>query len=417
MREGGRRGEIYAALRSIRDRYRERIRSGFPQIPRRVSGYNLDQLLPENGFHVARALVGSEGTCAIVLGATLRLIDSPQHRTLVGLGYPDSFAAADHVPAILESSPIGLEGFEGGIIDGLKHKGAPNLELLPAGRGILLVEYGSNDPAESRASAERLVETLSRLPDAPLTRIYNAAEAKAVWKIRESGPRAASAVPGSLPRWEGWDDASVAPEKLGPYLRDLRKLLDEYNYQAAFYGHFGHGCIHMQVSFDFETRAGHPPVRGVHRSRRRSRHPLRRIAFGRAWRRAVARRAAAEDVRPRADARVRRVQGRRGIPANRMNPHKLIDAYQPTENLRLGADYRPGPAGDVLLVSRRQGFVHQGDDAVHRAWRVPQARLRDDVPELHGDARRAPQHARARAPLVGAAAERGADAIRGRAKK
>ena len=131
----------------------ERIRSGFPQIPRRVSGYNLDQLLPENGFHVARALVGSEGTCAIVLGATLRLIDSPQHRTLVGLGYPDAFAAADHVPAILESSPIGLEGFEGGIIDGLKHKAAPNLELLPAGRGILLVEYGSNDPAESRASA------------------------------------------------------------------------------------------------------------------------------------------------------------------------------------------------------------------------------------------------------------------------
>ena len=131
VREGGRRGEIYAALRSIRDRYAERIRSRFPQIPRRVSGYNLDQLLPENGFHVARALVGSEGTCAIVLGATLRLIDSPQHRSLVGLGYPDSFAAADHVPAILESSPIGLEGFEGGIIDGLQHKGAPNLELLP----------------------------------------------------------------------------------------------------------------------------------------------------------------------------------------------------------------------------------------------------------------------------------------------
>ena len=128
--------------------------------------------------------------------------------------------------------------------------------MLPAGRGILLVEYGSNDPAEARTSAERLVERLSRLPGAPLTRIYNAAEAKAVWKIRESGPRMASAVPGSLPRWEGWDDASVAPEKLGPYLRDLRTLLDEYNYQAAFYGHFGHGCIHMQVSFDFETEHG-----------------------------------------------------------------------------------------------------------------------------------------------------------------
>jgi FAD/FMN-containing dehydrogenase/Fe-S oxidoreductase len=340
IREGGRRGAIYAALRSIRDRYAERIRSGFPQIPRRVSGYNLDQLLPENGFHVARALVGSEGTCAIVLGATLRLIDSPQHRTLVGLGYPDSFAAADHVPAILESSPIGLEGFEGGIIDGLTHKGAPNLELLPAGRGILLVEYGSNDAAESRASAQRLVEKLSRLSNAPLARIYNSAEAKAVWKIRESGPRAASAVPGSLPRWEGWDDASVAPDRLGPYLRELRSLLDEYNYQAAFYGHFGHGCIHMQVSFDFESEHGirryaefinrgadlviryGGSLSGEHGDGQ-SRGALLPKMFGPELMRAFGEFRAAWD------------------PANRMNPHKLIDAYQPTENLRLGADYRP----------------------------------------------------------------------------
>ncbi len=340
VREGGRRGEIYAALRSIRDRYLERIRSGFPQIPRRVSGYNLDQLLPENGFHVARALVGSEGTCAIVLGATLRLIDSPQHRTLVGLGYPDSFAAADHVPAILESSPIGLEGFEGGIIDGLQHKGAPNLALLPPGRGILLVEYGSNDAAASRAAAQQLVDKLSRAPDAPVTRIYSAGEAKAVWKIRESGPRAASAVPGSLPRWEGWDDASVAPDKLGPYLRDLRRLLDEYGYQAAFYGHFGHGCIHMQVSFDFETEAGirryaefidrgadlvvryGGSLSGEHGDGQ-SRGALLPKMFGEDLMRAFGEFKAAWD------------------PTNRMNPHKLIDAYQPTENLRLGADYSP----------------------------------------------------------------------------
>ena len=340
VREGGRRGEIYAGLRSIRDRYLAHIRAGFPQIPRRVSGYNLDQLLPEQGFHVARALVGTEGTCAIVLGATLRLIESPQHRVLVGLGYPDSFAAADHVPAILETSPIGLEGFEGGIIDGLNYKGAPNLDLLPPGRGILLAEYGSNDPAESRATAERLVLKLSGLPGAPVTRIYSAAESKAVWKIRESGPRMASAVPGSLPRWEGWDDASVAPERLGPYLRELRSLLNEYGYQAAFYGHFGHGCIHMQVSFDFETEEGirkyeafinrgadlvvryGGSLSGEHGDGQ-SRGALLPKMFGPELMQAFAEFKAVWD------------------PGNRMNPHKVIDAYQPTENLRLGADYNP----------------------------------------------------------------------------
>ena len=179
-----------------------------------------------------------------------------------------------------------------------------------------------------------------RISDGPAARIYTAAEAKAVWKIRESGPRAASAVPGSLPRWEGWDDAAVAPERLGPYLRDLRKLLNEYKYQAAFYGHFGHGCIHMQVSFDFETehgirqyaefidRAADLVIRyggslsGEHGDGQ-SRGALLPKMFG--------------DELMRAFAEFKAVWD----PGNRMNPHKVIDAYQPTENLRLGADYNP----------------------------------------------------------------------------
>ena len=146
---GGRRGEIYSRLRDIRDRYADRIRERFPRIPRRVSGYNLDELLPENGFHLARALVGSEGTCAIVLEARLKLIPSPQHRVLVGLGYRDAFEAADHVPEILRFNPIGLEGFEGSMVDGLRKKGAPHLELVPEGRGYLLVEFGLDDAAEA----------------------------------------------------------------------------------------------------------------------------------------------------------------------------------------------------------------------------------------------------------------------------
>src|SRR4029077_14904768 len=124
----GRRSEIYAKLRTIRDKYGSEIRARFTQIPRRVLGYILEDLLPEGVFHVARALVGTEGTCVIVLEAKLKLIHSPQPRTLVGLGYPDVFIAAEQVPAILEFGPIGLEGFEGRIVDGLRKKGTPNLE-------------------------------------------------------------------------------------------------------------------------------------------------------------------------------------------------------------------------------------------------------------------------------------------------
>ncbi len=162
---GGRESEIYAKLRRLRDQYADQIRARFPQIPRRVSGYNLDELLPERGFNVARALVGAEGTCAIVLEAKLKLIHSPQHRTLLGLGYEDAFLAADHVPEILEYRPIALEGFEGSIVDGLKQKGAANVDLLPEGRGILLVEFGADDPAavrSCRAQATRTIETRGR---------------------------------------------------------------------------------------------------------------------------------------------------------------------------------------------------------------------------------------------------------------
>jgi FAD/FMN-containing dehydrogenase/Fe-S oxidoreductase len=338
--QGGRRGEIYSKLRAIRDQYAALIRAKYPRIPRRVSGYNLDQLLPENGFHVARSLVGTEGTCMIVLEAKLRLIESPQNRSLVCLAYRDTFEAADHVPEILPFKPIGLEGFEGTIVDGLKKKNAPHLELIPEGRGFLLVEFGSNDPREAEETAHRLIDQLKQAPNPPNMRLYTKAEARHVWKLRESGPRAAAAAPGMPPEWEGWDDAAVPPEKLGNYLRDIRKLLDEYNYHTAFYGHFGHGCIHMRVSFDLESEQG---IRNYYEFVQRaadivvsyggslsgehgdgqSRAALLPKMFGPELIRAFGEFKSAWD------------------PANRMNPNKVVNAYLPTENLRLGADFKP----------------------------------------------------------------------------
>jgi FAD/FMN-containing dehydrogenase/Fe-S oxidoreductase len=338
--QGGRRAEIYGKLRTIRDQHAELIRARFPQIPRRVSGYNLDELLPERGFNVARALVGTEGTCAVVLEAKLRLIHSPQHRALVGLGYKDAFLAADHVPEILPFQPIGLEGFEGSIVDGLQKKGAANLDLLPEGRGILLVEFGADDPDEARRRALELLDRLKNVADPPSSRLYTAKEARAVWQIRESGPRAAAFAPGASAEWEGWDDAAVAPEKLGAYLRDIRALMNEYNYKGAFYGHFGHGCIHMRVSFDLESENGirkygefvgraadlvvgyGGSLSGEHGDGQ-SRGTLLPKMFGPELMKAFG------DFKNAWD------------PDNKLNPHKVVNAYLPTENLRLGADYKP----------------------------------------------------------------------------
>jgi FAD/FMN-containing dehydrogenase/Fe-S oxidoreductase len=336
----GRRGEVYRELLAIREQYAELIRARFPKIPRRVSGYNLDDLLPENEFNLARALVGTEGTCAIVLEAKVKLIPSPQHRVLVGLGYEDAFHAADHVPEILEFGPIGLEGFEGSIVDGLRRKKAPNLELLPAGGGYLLVDFGADDAGEATGAAARLINRLRNVSVPPAMRVYTAAEAKAVWQIREAGPRAAAFAPGAPAEWEGWDDAAVPPEKLGGYLRDVRRLMNEYEYRGAFYGHFGHGCVHMRVTFDLESESG---IRQYARFVERAADLV--VSYGGSLsgehgdgqsRAALLPKMFGPEL-VQAFGRFKRAWD----PENKLNPHKVVDPYLPTENLRLGADYRP----------------------------------------------------------------------------
>ncbi|HLX12469.1 MAG TPA: FAD-linked oxidase C-terminal domain-containing protein [Bacteroidota bacterium] len=258
IRDGGSRGEIYSRLVALRDRLGDSIRKKFPNIPRRVSGYNLPYLLPENSFHVARALVGSEGTCVTVLEATLRLVDSPPGRTLLVIGFPDIYVAADAVPEIVSYGPIGLEGIDDILIDGMKRKGlhVEKIAQLPPGKGWLLAEFGGIDQAESRAKAEIMEKAFKPKAGVTMHLCQSRHEAETFWKIRESGLGASSFIPGEKEAWEGWEDSAVAPEKLGAYLRELRKLCDAYKYRAPLYGHFGQGCVHNRINFDLFTAEG-----------------------------------------------------------------------------------------------------------------------------------------------------------------
>lgn len=202
---GGRRGEIYARLLALRDQYAETIRKRFPKIPRRVSGFALDELLPENGFHVARALCGSECTCAIVLEARVQLVPSPRSRALVVLGYPDVYTAADRIPDILAFRPIGLEGMDHRLTDDMRRKGlgAAGLRLLPEGRGWLLVEFGGETEEEARAGAQTMVDALGRKRPSPAMAIFtDPRETALVWRIREAGLGATANVPDRPLTWE-----------------------------------------------------------------------------------------------------------------------------------------------------------------------------------------------------------------------
>ena len=250
--------EIESALRQVAHDYAPLIRQKFPNIPRRVSGYNLNYLLPENNFHIARALVGSEGTCATILEATCRLVESPPHRVLLIVAYPDIFQCADHIPEILEHKPIGLEGFDDLLVyyERMKGLNPEGLSVLPEGEGWLLVEFGGWTTSEAESQALALVESLRRSATPPNVRLCTAAEARYVWDVRESSLGATSHVPGEPLNWEGWEDAAVAPEKLGGYLRDLRRLMADFHYKGSLYGHFGHACVHTRLNFDLQSKEG-----------------------------------------------------------------------------------------------------------------------------------------------------------------
>jgi FAD/FMN-containing dehydrogenase/Fe-S oxidoreductase len=254
-----RHGEIYAGLRRICDRYANEIRTRFPRIPRRVSGYELDALLPEHCFNVARALVGSEGTCVTVLEATVRLIEAPRARALLVLGFGTVFKAADAVMDVLDAGPIGLEAIDDVLVGNLREKAKlpRELRLLPDGDAWLLVEFGAPSAAAAEDAARALSKRMTGRGGARSAAVFvDPHEIEMVWLVRESGLGATAFVPGQAATWEGWEDAAVAPEKLGAYLRDFRRLMDRHEYCGSLYGHFGQGCVHTRINFDLETPEG-----------------------------------------------------------------------------------------------------------------------------------------------------------------
>jgi FAD/FMN-containing dehydrogenase/Fe-S oxidoreductase len=256
---GGAKGKIYAKLKALRDKYEVAIRTKTPNLERRVSGFNLPMLLPENGFNVAGALVGTESTCVTILEATLKLVPEPKARTVVIFGYPDLATAADHNMEILAFNPTALEGMDHLLFEYVQKKGDQKeaLGLMPEGGGFIMAEFGGDSKEESDAVARKCMAVLAKGDNPPHAKLYDdKEEEELIWKVREGGLGSTAWVPGLPDTWPGWEDSAVPVEKVGPYLRDLRKLFHKFGYNPSLYGHLGQGCIHCRVSFDLYTEEG-----------------------------------------------------------------------------------------------------------------------------------------------------------------
>lgn len=361
VKAGGKQAEIYTRLKSLVDQHADEIRRKYPTIKRRVSGYNLDQLLPENNFNVARALVGTEGTCVSILQAKVRLIENPKHVRLVVLGFEDIFSAGDAVPHILPFSPIAMEGLDWNIVGGLNDRNLRQREvgLLPEGRAWLLIELAGNTLTTVDDSVDRFTTAMqnNELIKSVLT-VLNPADEKALWSIREQGASATSLAlnPDDIDPVVGWEDTAVDPMQLGDYLRALYKLVDRYEYKTSLYGHFGDGCIHARMTFDTRTPTG------VAKWRQFSQEIATLVVqFGGSLSGEHGDGQAKAEFLPImfGDTLIGAFNEFKAIwdPGGHMNPHKVVDPYLMDENLRYGPDYQtPKISSTLHFVDDAQGF-------------------------------------------------------------
>ncbi len=352
---GGRKGEIYSKLRDLRDRYADLIRKRYhpvDELPRRVSGYNLDELLPERGFNVARALVGTEGTCVTVLQVKFKLTPALLARTLVVVEYDELPDAAQHVPEIVDWKPIGLEALDHLLIEDQLQKGehVSDIEELPRrdrpDAAWLLVQFGADTAEESLDTAQHfrdwLVEEKGYAPER--VEVFQSkqegGQSQDLWEIREGGLGSTAFPPDGKDHWPGWEDSAVPPERLGDYIRDLRALYEKYGLRGAMYGHFGQGCIHSRISFDLRNAAG---IRAYRAFLEEAADLV--VSYGGSL--------SGEhgDGQQRAEL-LSKQYGEELLDAMRefkriwdpdwkMNPGKVVDPYRLDEHLKLGTDYNP----------------------------------------------------------------------------
>ena len=354
----GREGEIYRALWSLQEKYGDEIRTTFPHLPRLVSGYRLEFLLPENDFHVARAVVGTESTCVTVLRATLNLVPNPD-KTLLIMGFDDLATAADAIPDIIAFKPVACEAMDYMMVDSMKKKNfmVDHIKDLPEGKAWLMIQFGGKDMKEAKENAQKLRTAFQGRPHVTADELVDdETKRAAIWDIRKAGLPVTTWVPGQKrDTWEGWEDSAVPLDKLGEYVRRLKALMLKHDYHAAMYGHFGDGLIHMRLDSGLHTV---PEVANFRAFMEEAADLV--TSFGGSLSGEHGDGQSRTELLPRmytpriieAFAAFKKIWD----PANKMNPgNKISPAKKLDEDLRFGPAYKPEPLKTVFQYRESDG--------------------------------------------------------------
>ncbi len=380
----GRQAAIYRAIPRIIAENRDEILARFPRILRRVSGYNLDEFLPETrdwfpapinvqrlreleaerfpgaNFNLARLIVGSEGTLATVTQAKVHLVPLPKERGIVVLHFGSLNESCAALAAVLECKPSAVEFIDKMIIDmarkSLEYRNYLDF-VVGEPESLIIVEFSGETRAAVQHQCDEVVAKLRG--QTGLYHVLPAMEPRLrdhIWACRKASLPLLMAIPGQRKPIAFVEDTAVEPALLPEFVRRFRGILHANGTDGAFYGHASVGCLHIRPLVDAASRG--------------DLQMLERIAnavadlvleFGGAMSGehgdGLARSFLNEKLfGSRLYAAFRQVKAAFD-PENRMNPGKVVDGPSPIENLRYGADYRTLPIQTALDFSSQGGFA------------------------------------------------------------
>lgn len=347
---------IQSALADLRERYHDEIVARFPKVLRSNGGYGLDRLgAPGTPINACKVLCGSEGTLALIVGATLSLVPIPKHAALCVLHFRSVLDAVSSTPGILKHGPAAVELIDRLILDSARANAslAARCDILEGDPDALLVVELHDEDADSLT---RRLGSLTNDPDArgaayAAVIVRNPNRQADIWRIRTSGLGLLMSKPGDKQPYSFVEDTAVDPSRLREYLACFAEILDAEGVHAGYYAHASVGCIHVKPVLNLRSPDGVQKMRRIAEA-----VADLALEFGGTFTGehgdGIIRSSFIEKMYgPRIVAAFAEVK-RLFDPNNVLNPHKIVDPWPMTERLRFSHFNRPishKPALDFSL--------------------------------------------------------------------
>jgi len=352
-------GRIYRNVRRICAEHAEEVEARFPRIMRRVGGYNLDEMVRNQRWNLARLAVGSEGTLVAVTEAKLNLVPLPAYSGLLVSHFDDLIAALRSVTLIVSQAPAAVELIDRIILDLTRD----NLTLAPARSflcgdpdAIMVTEFYADSPDELEGRIRDLRQALEAAghgyAHVPL---IGAADKKKVWDVRKAGVGVLMGMKGDAKPAGFVEDTAVPVEVLADYIAEFRAILAEYELEACFYAHASVGCLHARPILNLKSAADQERMREI-----ASRVADLVLRYGGVMSAEHGDGLARSEWQERMFGpqlyevfrELKRVFDPQGI----MNPGKIVEGPPMNQNLRYGGGFRMLPVDTTLDFSRDGGF-------------------------------------------------------------